>query len=264
MGKVIERRLIVQDRPARVWRGGSGPALLIIHGGLGDAQLHWETVWETLADSFTVAAPDLPGFGGTAPLPDASFGAFAGWIAALMETLGFPRAAVIGNSLGGGVARLYAACHPLRVTRLVLVNGGTLPRVPGFAKTLMRLPGLSRWAVEIMRRRTFSRAGLTPAFADNNQLTPDFLARAQKASTGFARAMRQAAFTDPPVQRTPLSPTLILWGEADRFAPLAQARSLAAAIPGAILQTIPDAGHMPQRDQPAEFVAAVRQFCRQR
>lgn len=263
MGQVLERKLTVQERPARVWRGGSGPALLLLHGGFGDARLHWEPVWTALADSFTVAAPDLPGFGGTAPLPNASFSAFADWVSTLMETLGFPRSIVVGNSFGGGVARLYAAANPARVVRLILVNGGALPHIPGPARFLMRLPLVGDWTFEMIRRRTFSPAGLRPLFADNRRFTPDFIARSQKESRGFVRAMRQAALADMPARQTPLSPTLLLWGEADRFAPLSRARELAAVIPGAQLQSIP-AGHMPQIERPAEFVAAVRQFCGRR
>ncbi len=254
--------LTVQNRPTRVWRGGDGPALLLVHGGLGDAQLHWETVWEPLAETFTVLAPDLPGFGETAPLPNANFPALAQWLVDLMETSGLPQTLVVGNSFGGGVARLLAAQHPAQVVGLTLVNGGALPELPPFATTLMRLPGLSDWLFDQMRRATFSRSGLRPLFADQKFLTPSFITRSQQASTGFVRAMREAAFTPTPAHKTPPGRTLILWGEADRFAPLASARKLAAAIPHAQLQTLPQAGHMPQIEQPAAFIAAIQKFCR--
>ncbi|MGH2523317.1 MAG: alpha/beta fold hydrolase, partial [Anaerolineales bacterium] len=203
MAQLSARTLKVQGRPARVWRGGSGPALLLLHGGIGDAQLHWETVWGRLADSFTVAAPDLPGFSGTDPLPVASFGAFAEWTAALMETLGFPRTALVGNSFGGGVARLAAAARPARITRLVLVNGGELPRVPRWARGLMNMPRVSDWLFEWMRRQAFSHNGLKRLIHDERLLTPEFVARSQATSMGFVQAMRQAAFAELPEAHTP-------------------------------------------------------------
>ena len=261
MPQITSRNLTVQGRLARVWRGGSGPALLLLHGGIGDAQLHWETVWERLAHSFTVAAPDLPGFGETRPLPSASFGAFAEWVDELREVLGFPRLALVGNSFGGGVARLYAAAQPKRVTRLVLVNGGALPTIPGFAKGLMTLPHISDWLFELMRGQAFSRDGLKRLIFDERLLTPAFVARSQAASRGFVRAMRQAAFAGLPKDQMPRCATLVLWGERDRQAPLARGRALAATLPGATFQTIPNAGHLPQLEQPEHFTALVRAFC---
>jgi pimeloyl-ACP methyl ester carboxylesterase len=258
------RTLRVQGRPAQVWRGGSGQALLLIHGGLGDARLHWEPVWESLAASFTVAAPDLPGFGGTAPLPAAGFSAVMGWTAALMETLGFPRAVLVGNSFGGLVARHYAAAHPARAVRLVLVNGGTAPRIPALLQQWISRPGLGEALVEWMRRWAFSRGGLKWLIADERLLTPDFVARTQAASTEFVRLMRGAFATPLSPNQTPRCPTLVLWGERDRLAPLSRGRALAAQIPGAVLRPVPGAGHMPQLEQPADFTAAVREFCRQR
>jgi len=264
MPQISVRMLRVQGRPARVWRGGSGPALLLLHGGMGDARLHWEPVWERLADSFTVAAPDLPGFGETIPLPIASFSAFAEWTASLMETLGFPRAALVGNSFGGGVARLTTAAHPARITRLVLVNGGALPSIPGWAKRLMAVPGASDWLFEFMRGRAFSRNGLKRLIYNEQLLTPEFVTRSQAASSGFVRAMRQAAFAGLPTHQTPACPTLVVWGEQDRQTSVARGRALASAIPGAAFQILPRAGHLPQLEQPAQFVALVREFCSQR
>lgn len=233
MPQISVRMLKVQGRPARVWRGGSGPALLLLHGGVGDARLHWEPVWEKLAHSFVVAAPDLPGFGETAPLPSASFSAFADWVGELREVLGFPRMVLMGNSFGGGVARLYAAAHPVRVVRLILVNGGVLPQIPGWARRLAALPRLSDWLLDFMRRQAFSRAGLKRLVGDESL----------------------------PVRQTPTSPTLVLWGEQDRQAPLASGRKLAASLPGAAFRAIPNAGHMPQLEQPEQFVTILREFC---
>ena len=261
MPQISVRMLRVQGRPARVWRGGSGPALLLLHGGMGDARLHWEPVWERLAHSFTVAAPDLPGFGETAPLPSASFSAIADWVGELREVLGFPRLVLVGNSFGGGVARLYAAAQPVRVVRLVLVNGGALPKIPSWARKVMAAPRLSGWLFDFMRRQAFSRAGLKRLIADERLLTPEFVARSQAESVGFVRAMRESAFADLPPQQTPISPTLVLWGELDRQAPLASGRKLAASIPGATFRTIPNASHMPQLEQPEQFVTILREFC---
>ena len=58
-------------------------------------------------------------------------------------------------------------------------------------------------------------------------------------------------------------PTLVLWGEDDRRSPLAVAEQLHAAIPGAELAIIPNAGHLSNMEQPDAFNAHVRRFCLQ-
>jgi pimeloyl-ACP methyl ester carboxylesterase len=73
--------------------------------------------------------------------------------------------------------------------------------------------------------------------------------------------MRQAVQAALPEAQTPQCPTLVLWGERDRWAPIANGRRLAAHIPGAAFQPIPCAGHLPQIEQPAVCLAAVREFC---
>lgn len=265
------------SRPARVWRGGTGQALLLIHGEFGDAHQHWHWVWEQLGDTFTVAAPDLPGFGETPELPSASFPALAGWVAALMETLGFPRASIVGNSIGAAVARLYAQSQPYRVTHLVLANGGVIHRIPGPARRLMAAPFIGAPIFEWLRRRTFSRNGLRRCVADARFLTPEFVDGALRHSNGYATAMREAALVQmdsPPAKSTasatvstppwPNPPTLILWGEADRQTPRDAGQRLASQLPGAKYRPIPRAGRLPQMERPAEFVRAVREFCRGR
>jgi len=60
MTHVTPYDLIVQGKPARMWRGGSGDPLILIHGGVGDAELHWDANFEALGQHCDVIAPDLP------------------------------------------------------------------------------------------------------------------------------------------------------------------------------------------------------------
>jgi len=59
MADISAELIRIAARSVRVWRGGNGLALLLLHGGVGDAELHWRPVWNRLADSFSVAAPTL-------------------------------------------------------------------------------------------------------------------------------------------------------------------------------------------------------------
>src|SRR5581483_895149 len=116
MAKVTAELIRIAARQVRVWRGAtplrdSSPNLLLLHGGLGDARWHWQTVWEPLADSFQLAAPDLPHFGGTVELPNASFTELVEWIARVQELVGMSQAAIVGQFCGAGLPRLSTAAH---------------------------------------------------------------------------------------------------------------------------------------------------------
>ena len=63
----------VNNKPVNLWLGGQGVPLLLIHGGIGNAEVHWQPVWNQLAERYTVIAPNLPSFSGTSPLERAGF-----------------------------------------------------------------------------------------------------------------------------------------------------------------------------------------------
>lgn len=111
--------------PVRLRRGGSGPALLLLHG---HPRTHatWARVAPLLADRFTVVCPDLPGFGESyqpGDLQGSSKRAKAAALAALMTSLGYDRFAVAGHDRGSYTAFRMAMDHTERVTSLTLIDG---------------------------------------------------------------------------------------------------------------------------------------------
>lgn len=260
MGQIKPELIRIAARQVRVWRGGEGAQLLLLHGGLGDAQWHWHTVWEALADSFQVAAPDLPRFGNTVELPNLSWSELMDWLARVQELAGMSEAVVIGNSFGGALARLYAASFPARVSRLVLADGGQLAALPAIARRV----GAASWSApffELVRRQAFSESSVRRAFANPALATPEVVRSSQDASRGFVALMRQVVLSELPEKRNPVQSTQLIWGERDRLSPLARANEIAAEIPNAQLAVIKNAGHMPQLEDPVSFVKIVREFC---
>src|SRR3954467_10091120 len=107
-------------------RAGWGPLLVLVHGIAGSSDT-WDEVIQTLAEHYTVVAPDLLGHGESAkPRSDYSLGAYASGVRDLMITLGHERATIVGHSLGGGVAMQLSYQFPGRCERLVLVGSGGL------------------------------------------------------------------------------------------------------------------------------------------
>jgi pimeloyl-ACP methyl ester carboxylesterase len=111
---------------ARLWveDDGEGPAILFLHGGLGDSRL-WAPVAERLRGSFRCVRPDVRFFGRSEG-PDEAWSAVEDSVSVL-DALGVPRAAVVGLSMGGGIALRLAQQHPDRVTAVVHVAGAVGP-----------------------------------------------------------------------------------------------------------------------------------------
>jgi 3-oxoadipate enol-lactonase len=113
----------VEVNGARLWydEAGSGPALLLLHGGLGDSEL-WEPVVPFLAERFRTIRTDLRFFGRSTG-PAAPWSWHADTIG-ILDELQIERTALAGLSLGGRLATEIALAHPDRVSKLALVAPG--------------------------------------------------------------------------------------------------------------------------------------------
>jgi haloacetate dehalogenase len=120
-------RISVGDVTLRVRHGGSGPAVVLLHG---HPRTHttWYAVAPLLASRFTVVCPDLRGYGESSKPASTddhaphSKRAMAGDVAALMSTLGHARFAVVGHDRGAYAALRTALDHPGRVERLAVLD----------------------------------------------------------------------------------------------------------------------------------------------
>jgi 2-hydroxymuconate-semialdehyde hydrolase len=257
---VSQKSITLEGRRAKFWSGGTGKPLVLLHGELGDARQHWQATFDALADRFYILAPDLPGFGVSDPLPMPSYQAYVSWMTGLLERLsiGGP-IALMGNSFGAALSRLYTADNTSYVSRLVLVNGGHITDFNGCVRGLFRTPGLNALLFALARRIGYSTSGLKRVVYEA-RLTPEFVANARAASRGFFAAMKQIGLSTTPALRTPTCPTLVVWGEFDRLSAPAAGQAIAAQIPGARFVTIKQAARLPQIEQPAEFHATVLPF----
>src|SRR5207248_3560558 len=101
---------------------GSGPPLILLHGGLGSGEM-FGPILPTLSERHQVITVDLQGHGRTADIDrPIDVRLMAGDIAALIDHLGLDKPDLVGYSLGGGVAFFTAVNHPQKVGKLVMAS----------------------------------------------------------------------------------------------------------------------------------------------
>jgi len=243
------------------------PALILLHG-FGASLDTWEPWAVVLSERYRVIRFDLPGFGLTGPDPEQNYADQRAMVilAALLDRLGIQRASLIGNSLGGRIAWNFAAAYPARVDRLVLISPDGFAS-PGFEYGKKPvLPALLKLLPYVMPRFML-RMNLTVAYADPKRLTYasltryDDMMRAPGDRAAMLDRMQQVMLEDPaPVLRTIQAPTLILWGERDKMIPFSNAADYLRDIPHARLAALPDLGHVPFEEAPAESLPPVLAF----
>lgn len=246
-------------------RQGSGPPLILLHGGLSDSR-EWRRQLDSLSDEFTVVAWDAPGCGRSSD-PPASFllPDYADCLAAFIAGLELERPHVLGLSFGGGLALELYRRHPTVPRTLILASAyagwaGSLPA----DEVAERLEGVLR-GLELPRDELV-RSLLPTLFAGD--APPERIEELRTILSDFhpagVRAMAHA-FAEADLREvlpTIAVPTLLLYGDADERSPLTVARDLHDRIPGAVLVVLPGAGHQGNVEAPDAFNAEVRAFLR--
>src|SRR5689334_12545574 len=127
---VASKNVAVNGFTLHYLEAGQGPALVLLHGLGGDGS-RWGPNIEPLARDFHVFALDQIGFGQSdKPLANYHTGMLAEFLVGFLKAVNVPRASLVGNSMGAGVA-LYTAVHfPEVVDKIVLADGGGY-RAPG-------------------------------------------------------------------------------------------------------------------------------------
>jgi pimeloyl-ACP methyl ester carboxylesterase len=247
----------------------SAPPLVLLHG-LAERRQVFAWLVPLLAPHVRLAAIDLPGFGGSRRLPDGSFalGAVCERVEAAIGELGLERPALLGHSLGGGVAVRYAAERPGALRALALIAPAGLIATgavrPSWRRPLVHALGrqVIRAATPLiasrlgLRRRAFERVVGDPAAIDRALARELLLGAAQGRSTPAAGIeIVYAGLRDRLAALT--LPTLVVWGGRDRVVSPHYGELLRDALPDGRLLFLPEAGHVPMCEQPEPVAAAV-------
>lgn len=244
--------------------------LVLIHGT--SASLHtWQGWASGLNPSRRVISFDLPGFGLTGPNAENDYSneRLITFVLALLDRLRVRRAVLAGNSLGGEIAWQTALRAPQRVAGLILVDAAGHDFVPesvpiGFR--LARIPVLRELTRFVLPRRAVE-ASLRNVYGDPGRVSAELVDRYYELTLregNRAALLRRLDQLEPGRQVARLSelrtPTLILWGGRDRLIPPNWGQAFHREIPGSRLVIFPSLGHVPQEEDPASTLAAVRQW----
>ena len=245
------------------------PVILMIMG-LGVQMVLWpEPLLDALAQQgFRVVRFDLPGCGlsGVDPTGDYRDARSMQVLSALLDTLHIARATLIGNSMGGRIAWSYAAAHPERVERLVLISPDGFAS-PGFEYGQSAEVPFTMTLMRYVMPKPLLTMSLEPAYADPKSMTAALATRyydlmlVPGAREAMLERMRETVLINPvPLLRTIRAPTLLLWGEKDQMIPFANAADYLAALPNATLVPLPELGHLPFEEAPARSLVPLRAF----
>jgi pimeloyl-ACP methyl ester carboxylesterase len=230
---VVWERTTVDGRDAVYGTAGEGLAVLFLHGWALDQRSYRRALKRIVHLGCRVYAPALPGFGGSANLPESpSFDGYADWVAAFLDAVGVDEPAfVVGHSFGGGVGIKLAHDHPDRVRSLVLINsvGGTTWSVANLMSSgnpWLPWTWLSRRPDEVLPLRYLRR--VVPIILED--AVPNVL-RNPLWAFDVLNMLRQAdLLAELQELRRRELPVVVVWGDQDTVIPRASFTALCAAL----------------------------------
>lgn len=238
--------------------GRSGPGLVFVHG-VGSTAAIWDSQLDAFGDRYRCAAIELRGNGVPKPEPDPALITREGYatdVLAVADARGLETFTIVGCSLGGVVAFELWQRSPRRIDAMVIV--GSFARYPNARAYADGIKEAVRQAGDMaaFAQARAAKLGLPPERTRETvdqmsvKAVPSYLAATDATWTGDYTNVLEAI--DVPV--------LVTCGERDAIAPPELSQAIAAGIPGARLQVVPDAGHVANADNPVVFNEMLEAF----
>jgi abhydrolase domain-containing protein 6 len=261
---VEERSLTAAAHEWRYFDGGPGDAVVLVHGFAGSKE-NWLPLVPKLDGDFRVVIPDLPGWGESQRRDgdDYRVEAQVERLVAFLDALKLERVRLVGHSMGGHIAGLFAARHPGRVHSLVLVAPAGVHFEPNeFARRVFA----GETPFNFATREQFD-AFMKELFAEPPWLPPrvkDVLIAQSRARHAFQAALLGAmgredqAFLLERELGAIRAPTLVAWCDGDRILDVTSLATIEARLPRADDVVLAGCGHMPMMEMPGELADALR------
>jgi pimeloyl-ACP methyl ester carboxylesterase len=258
---------------------GQGHPVVMLHGGGPGASgmSNYSRNVEALARHFRVIVPDMQGYGQSSKGVDRNdpFGDLAEAMLGLLDELKIPQAHLVGNSLGGACALRMALDQPARVTSLVLMGPGGIGTTRGLPTKGLNLlldyykgsgPSMEKLRAFIREYLVFDDSQISEAMIKaryESSIDPEVMAAPPlRRPPGLGAALRMDFTRDKRLAKC-TTPTLVLWGTADKVNRPSGGAALQAVMPNCDLYLYANTGHWVQWERAEEFNAGVATFMRQ-
>jgi pimeloyl-ACP methyl ester carboxylesterase len=247
---------------------GKGPIIVALHGI--SASLHTWTRWsERLKGQYRIVSLDVPGFGLSDPIDAETPDQYVSYLNKIFNRLGIKKLHIVGNSFGGYLAWNYAVRFPDKVEKLVVIDPAAYP--------LKELPWMIEYSDELWFQSAMSfavprfvtaktvesvygdprniKAGVIDLYQDHMLLQGN-----KKKYIDMYQLVRKNSHRLPKNIKVISVPTLVLWGENDRWLPVEQAFMWKRDLPHAKVVVYSGIGHIPQEEIPDKTAADVLAF----
>ncbi len=245
---------------------GDGPAVVLIHGlGMNHAMWQWQV--PALAPTFRVLTYDLIGHG-ESPTPTAKpdLAMLSRQLVELMDHRDIARAAIVGFSLGGMIARRFAIDHPERLSALAVLHSAHARSTAQRDAVRQRVELAGRSGPEATVDEALER-WFTPEFAAGNPevltlVRGWILANDRRVYPLLYHVLAEGDQEIVEGTETIPCPTLVMTGEEDHGNSPEMARHMAAAIPNAKVVILPGLRHMALAEDPSSINEPLLEFLR--
>jgi 3-oxoadipate enol-lactonase len=244
--------------------GDPGRTPLIFLHGIGGAARAWRSQVARFGDRYHAMAWDMPGYGGSAPLANATIATLADALQDFLQQTGATRPVLVGHSIGGMVVQQWLTKHPHVAAAVVLAQTS-----PAFGKAE------GDWQKQFVEARLGpldrgeTMQSLAPSLvkelvgdnpdAGGMQVARDCMGSVPEA-TYRAMVLALLGFDQRKALGNIAVPTLVLSGSKDMNAPAPMMAKMATYIPSATYVELKGAGHLVNLEQPRAFDAALDEF----
>lgn len=247
---------------------GKGIPVLMIHG-FGGSHYNFEKLSTLMKDKYRVIRVDLPGFGlSDFPKDNQDYAAmYRTFIADFVTRLQIDSLYVMGNSMGGGIAWLYALDHPEKVKGLVLLDAFGY-ETQTIRKDVLRGAQLSFLSPFLKKGLpiTISRKTQLQCYEDDSMVNDDIVNRSNRfwnAEGNIDAFLSLASYSDFPAEeniKNIQTPTLIVWGKQDAIIPAKHATFFHKDIKNSSVVLLDHCGHVPMAEKPDSVLLAFVAF----
>ncbi|QKE63688.1 alpha/beta hydrolase [Aquipseudomonas campi] len=261
------KQVQVDNGQITYYEGGpaDGETIVMIHG-FGANRDNWLRFARHFTDRYHVIALDLPGFGESSK-QDANYdvGSQAERLQAFLKALHIEQAHLIGNSMGGHIAALYAARHPKQVVTLALLDnaGVTSPKQSEMFERIERgepNPLVVRKAEDFETLMNFVFVS-PPPLPDSlkRHFAEQSMANQEHYDRIFAQLRERYVPLEPELPKIS-APTLLLWGEQDRVLDVSSIEVMKPLLRQPSVVIMKDCGHAPMIERPEETAGHYQAF----